>query len=108
MPWACSPRCWCSAAGPMRWVGARCSSPARGSPWPARSEEHTSELQSRRDLVCRLLLEKKKESYVRDEDRLEPLLAVYDHRHHRQRREHEGDVLVQRIVLRTENQRVPQ
>src|SRR5215471_12856381 len=44
-----------------------------GSPWAmailagveevayrARSEEHTSELQSRRDLVCRLLLEKKK------------------------------------------------
>src|SRR5690349_24028078 len=27
---------------------------------PFRSEEHTSELQSRRDLVCRLLLEKKK------------------------------------------------
>src|SRR5438874_6846832 len=26
----------------------------------ARSEEHSSELQSRRDLVCRLLLEKKK------------------------------------------------
>src|SRR6266496_6022923 len=34
---------------------------ARGVPWSdARSEEHTSELQSRRDLVCRLLLEKKK------------------------------------------------
>src|SRR5690349_25140869 len=32
---------------------------ARG-PGCARSEEHTSELQSRRDLVCRLLLEKKK------------------------------------------------
>src|SRR6266536_3254759 len=29
---------------------------------PARSEEHTSELQSRVDLVCRLLLEKKKNS----------------------------------------------
>src|SRR5438874_10448626 len=29
-------------------------------PPPIRSEEHTSELQSRRDLVCRLLLEKKK------------------------------------------------
>src|SRR5690349_9732261 len=29
---------------------------------PGRSEEHTSELQSRRDLVCRLLLEKKKKS----------------------------------------------
>src|SRR5699024_12787520 len=28
--------------------------------WPERSEEHTSELQSRFDLVCRLLLEKKK------------------------------------------------
>src|SRR5438874_10225524 len=27
-----------------------------------RSEEHTSELQSRRELVCRLLLEKKKKS----------------------------------------------
>src|SRR5438874_4233507 len=29
---------------------------------PDRSEEHTSELQSRRDLVCRLLLEKKKDN----------------------------------------------
>src|SRR5438874_3895520 len=29
-----------------------------------RSEEHTSELQSRRDLVCRLLLEKKNESVL--------------------------------------------
>src|SRR5215469_1603770 len=29
----------------------------------ARSEEHTSELQSRRDLVCRLLLEKKKQKH---------------------------------------------
>src|SRR5690349_23186847 len=34
-------------------------SPAPGVAQP-RSEEHTSELQSRRDLVCRLLLEKKK------------------------------------------------
>src|SRR5690349_22012069 len=38
----------------------------RGRPRPSalgdeRSEEHTSELQSRRELVCRLLLEKKKE-----------------------------------------------
>src|SRR5699024_11877450 len=31
-----------------------------GSPVNMRSEEHTSELQSRFDLVCRLLLEKKK------------------------------------------------
>src|SRR5690349_23423113 len=30
-----------------------------------RSEEHTSELQSRRDLVCRLLLEKKKKQRLK-------------------------------------------
>ena len=37
--------------------------PGRGSGAGSlvRSEEHTSELQSRRNLVCRLLLEKKKE-----------------------------------------------
>src|SRR5690606_41308941 len=35
--------------------GARSGPPVRG--WP-RSEEHTSELQSRENLVCRLLLEK--------------------------------------------------
>src|SRR5690349_23805013 len=34
------------------------NAPGTGS----RSEEHTSELQSRRDLVCRLLLEKKKKT----------------------------------------------
>src|SRR3712207_7658772 len=33
------------------------------SSWP-RSEEHTSELQSRQYLVCRLLLEKKKNTIV--------------------------------------------
>src|SRR3712207_7699280 len=32
---------------------------------PARSEEHTSELQSRQYLVCRLLLEKKKTTQYR-------------------------------------------
>src|SRR5438874_13492407 len=38
-----------------------CTGPACASPTcSSRSEEHTSELQSRRDLVCRLLLEKKK------------------------------------------------
>src|SRR5690606_42025046 len=31
-----------------------------GNLWQPRSEEHTSELQSRENLVCRLLLEKKK------------------------------------------------
>src|SRR5438874_6531369 len=33
----------------------------------ARSEEHTSELQSRRDLVCRLLLEKKNKKISQQE-----------------------------------------
>src|SRR5690606_40877691 len=35
-----------------------CATPRPG--WTRRSEEHTSELQSRENLVCRLLLEKKK------------------------------------------------
>src|SRR2546422_7008817 len=35
--------------------------PCAGTGIPPRSEEHTSELQSRLHLVCRLLLEKKKE-----------------------------------------------
>src|SRR5207253_5872874 len=35
------------------------SGPAASSAGPLRSEEHTSELQSRGHLVCRLLLEKK-------------------------------------------------
>src|SRR5205809_6064401 len=39
------------------WAGPSC---AASSASPARSEEHTSELQSRLHLVCRLLLEKKK------------------------------------------------
>src|SRR2546429_3636321 len=34
--------------------------PGQEKPWSERSEEHTSELQSRLHLVCRLLLEKKK------------------------------------------------
>src|SRR5438094_2191247 len=34
------------------------------SPRPTRSEEHTSELQSPYDLVCRLLLEKKKKKML--------------------------------------------
>src|SRR5204862_179826 len=40
--------------------GSTPSRPVRPTTRSTRSEEHTSELQSRRDLVCRLLLEKKK------------------------------------------------
>src|SRR5690625_5699653 len=43
-----------TSAGPRRMASRE-----RGEP-PSRSEEHTSELQSRGHLVCRLLLEKKK------------------------------------------------
>src|SRR5438105_10081616 len=66
-----SPPCTSAAAEPTkasrstcRPGRSRCSaawSPARGAGGSTRrSEEHTSELQSRVDLVCRLLLEKKK------------------------------------------------
>src|SRR5438874_9412576 len=47
---------------------ARALAPPERSPvsrQAKRSEEHTSELQSRRDLVCRLLLEKKKINIVK-------------------------------------------
>src|SRR5690606_39695408 len=37
-----------------------CAFPTTSPAAPPRSEEHTSELQSRENLVCRLLLEKKK------------------------------------------------
>src|SRR5207247_9515256 len=67
----CSPRSPSrSAAAPRRWGWdrphyGRAATPRRraSSRRPSRntrSEEHTSELQSRVDLVCRLLLEKKK------------------------------------------------
>src|SRR5207249_12085883 len=58
-PGAPSPRC--ARASPTRGArrsGDRDRSGRRSVRW--RSEEHTSELQSRFDLVCRLLLEKKK------------------------------------------------
>src|SRR5258707_2735289 len=43
-------------------AGARSGRPRDARRQPGRSEEHTSELQSRQYLVCRLLLEKKKET----------------------------------------------
>src|SRR5438034_7443133 len=51
-----------SPARPPRSPAAR--RPARS----ARSEEHTSELQSHSDLVCRLLLEKKKDQHTPREE----------------------------------------
>src|SRR5699024_11645965 len=52
-------RGWCVRAEPTCCATATGSSAASPSP-VSRSEEHTSELQSRFELVCRLLLEKKK------------------------------------------------
>src|SRR5690349_23966142 len=57
---------WGGARGRELSVAPRiskwCRSRRRSSSMLLRSEEHTSELQSRRDLVCRLLLEKKKQN----------------------------------------------
>src|SRR5690242_21574785 len=49
-----------SASPEKRMARAYCSAASRCAPSRARSEEHTSELQSHVNLVCRLLLEKKK------------------------------------------------
>src|SRR3989442_8738936 len=54
-----------SASAPPAWRSpgtVTASARGRAAP-PPRSEEHTSELQSRPHLVCRLLLEKKKKKY---------------------------------------------
>src|SRR5690606_39675185 len=48
----------------------------------ARSEEHTSELQSRENLVCRLLLEKKKSETIKPLHRInQPLTLSHQRRH---------------------------
>src|SRR3712207_7355689 len=61
-----SPRYWPTGMPTTARRSAPCSTGSTGR-WrpspataPTRSEEHTSELQSRQYLVCRLLLEKKK------------------------------------------------
>src|SRR5437773_7132813 len=46
--------------GSTSWRGRPTARRSRSCPTSTRSEEHTSELQSHHDLVCRLLLEKKK------------------------------------------------
>src|SRR2546427_7368788 len=53
-------RCGSGVALPVRAVGPRHELEERHRSHTERSEEHTSELQSQSNLVCRLLLEKKK------------------------------------------------
>src|SRR5699024_12172080 len=48
------------------WAARRTPTAGRCPSSPHRSEEHTSELQSRFDLVCRLLLEKKKKKLMKN------------------------------------------
>src|SRR5437868_8806338 len=62
------------------------------SPPPTRSEEHTSELQSRFDLVCRLLLEKKKgEHKVADGSSCGRLIGIGEQRKPRRQRTEDVD-----------------
>src|SRR5438874_8638244 len=64
-----------SAAAPTTFALPRAG---RGD--ATRSEEHTSELQSRRDLVCRLLLEKKKNIFLTTKAREDkPTFVVASH-----------------------------
>src|SRR5947209_17216814 len=51
--------------------------------WSERSEEHTSELQSRQYLVCRLLLEKKKPTREYRQELLQHLLPLTGRRRSR-------------------------
>src|SRR5260370_25254895 len=53
-PW---PSCWPSLPPGRRTLSPPIATPRMWTP-PSRSEEHTSELQSYLNLVCRLLLEK--------------------------------------------------
>src|SRR3954449_2044396 len=58
--------------------------PSSGVQTCARSEEHTSELQSHSHLVCRLLLEKKKYEQL--------LMNLFQHSHRQYRARHENSL----------------
>src|SRR2546429_4270458 len=69
---------------PGRWTAATLApatkpTPSSAKPSPPRSEEHTSELQSRLHLVCRLLLEKKKKR--NKQHALEKIYLHHKHTH---------------------------
>src|SRR5215475_16231416 len=60
----CSTTTWRSTCGPWSSPSPTRPGSTSSSAIGARSEEHTSELQSRENLVCRLLLEKKKKKIL--------------------------------------------
>src|SRR5256885_8538315 len=71
-------RCWRSTRARPRRPTTRRASTARFPSTTSRSEEHTSELQSPCNLVCRLLLEKKKQPLTVI-DHLIPVLTSHHH-----------------------------
>src|SRR5688500_19923513 len=80
-----------SATFPARLAGSQLSplpAPAM-SATSARSEEHTSELQSPCNLVCRLLLEKKKTKGTRNRDK-EGDKREQEAQHHRRHVKHKA------------------
>src|SRR5207249_5396520 len=80
------PRSCISTNRPLAWTS-----------WPsiARSEEHTSELQSRFDIVCRLLLEKKNQ----------PREPRYEPQEYRSPRGRNADVVAPAAVMRVRQRR---
>src|SRR3712207_6872704 len=77
-PKSCSPGATTPATSSRSTSGTSARCAARATSHSARSEEHTSELQSRQYLVCRLLLEKKK---THNDDH-EVTQYIHHHSHH--------------------------
>src|SRR5256885_12135080 len=64
-----------STSGPRRWARPKCEEEHGHVPLVYRSEEHTSELQSPCNLVCRLLLEKKNKNKLTSQENIRITIA---------------------------------
>src|SRR2546427_7935449 len=76
--WTAAPRATVTCTPIPRTAPRHCT--GRWTRW-ARSEEHTSELQSQSNLVCRLLLEKKKNKIIGLVDDEAVSMVLYPHEH---------------------------
>src|SRR2546430_6592766 len=65
-----------SSGGSITQVRTYCNSEFVRATWVCRSEEHTSELQSQSNLVCRLLLEKKKKKNKTYSGRMRTIMKI--------------------------------